>query len=293
MFPYLDTSNTGAVSAYTLQVFKAMYPRARCAWLPKVFADVEALFAGRHPTYAPVDSRYHDLQHTLQAVVCIVMLFEGRRAARVRPGLESRQFELAVTAMLLHDTGFLRFRSDTKGTSAKYTYCHILRSCAFAASYMPTLGADSNEVEAVLSAINCTGPNTELSRLWFRQPADRVIGAALATADYLGQMSANNYPEKLDILYEEFRESEEQLRVPVSRRAFASARDLVEKTPLFWDTIVRPKLEREFQGLVRFLARPYPDGPNAYLAAVEANMDKIQQKIAAYPPAVRGEVAGL
>jgi hypothetical protein len=120
-----------------------------------------------------------------------------------------------------------------------------------------------------------------------------VIGAALATADYLGQMSANNYPEKLDILYEEFRESEEQLRVPVSRRAFASARDLVEKTPLFWDTIVRPKLEREFQGLVRFLARPYPDGPNAYLAAVEANMDKIQQKIAAYPPAVRGEVAGL
>lgn len=285
MFPYIDSTNVGAVAAYTEQVFKAMYPRARLAWLRKVFRDIEQLFAGHHTAYSRNDSRYHDLQHTLQAAVCIVTLLEGRRAARVRPALDAREFELAVTAVLLHDTGFLRQRTDMRGTCAKYTYCHILRSCAFTASYLPTLGADSNQVEAALSAINCTGPNTELSRLWFRQPSDRVIGAALVTADYLSQMAAKDYPDKLDFLYEEFRESEEFLRVPPARRAFKSARDLVEKTPAFWEKIVKPKLEHEYHGLYRFVARPYPDGPNAYLLAIEENMQRIRQKIRDYDSA--------
>src|SRR5215212_2463540 len=131
MFPYIDSTRVDAVEAYTGQVFKAMYPRAKLLWLRKVFRDVEGLFAGRHPAYAAIDSRYHNLQHTLEAVVCMVMLLEGRRAARVRPALDAKEFELAVAAVLLHDTGFLRARTDTRGTCAKYTYCHILRSCSF------------------------------------------------------------------------------------------------------------------------------------------------------------------
>jgi len=288
MFPYIDSTNVVAVEAYAEQVFKAMYPRAKWVWLRKVFRDVDALFSGRTPAYAPMDSRYHDLQHTLQATVCMVTLLEGRRMSRVRPALDARQFELALSGVLLHDSGFLRQRTDNRGTSAKYTYCHILRSCAFAASYLPTLGADSTEVEAVLSAINCTGPNTQLSRLWFRQPADRVIGAALVTSDYLGQMAANDYTEKLEILYEEFHESEEFLRVAPSRRAFRSARDLVEKTPAFWEKVVRPKLELEYQGLYKFVARPYPNGANAYLQAIEHNMQKVREKIRGYEAAGTG-----
>jgi hypothetical protein len=281
MFPYLDSTNHAAVESYVEQVFKRMYPRARWAWLQTVFRDFEAFFSGRHPGYARMDSRYHDPAHTLQAVVCMVMLLEGRRIARVRPALDSRQFELAIAAVLLHDTGFLRQRTDRDGTSAKYTFCHILRSCAFAASYLPTLGADSTEVEAVLCAINCTGPNTQISRLWFRNPADRVVGAALATADYLGQMAAPEYPDKLEVLYDEFSESENYLRVPIERRQFRSARELVVNTPEFWKKVQR-RLIDEYGGLHRFLARPYPDGPNAYLLAVEHNMEKVAAKIRTY-----------
>ena len=51
----------------------------------------------------------------------------------MEPKLNPRLFELAVAAVLLHDSGYLKLRSDNVGTGAKYTYCHVLRSCSFAA----------------------------------------------------------------------------------------------------------------------------------------------------------------
>ena len=183
--------------------------------------------------------------------------------------------------MLLHDAGYLRLRSDNVGTGAKYTFCHVLRSCAFAASYLPTLGADDYEVEAVLGAINCTGPTKEISRLHFRDPIERVIGCALATADYLGQMAAADYPDELDILFDEFQESDDFIRLPASRRAFKSAVELKQRTPLFWHKFVQRKLESDFQAVYRFLARPFPHGRNAYLDAVEKNIAKIERRNAA------------
>jgi hypothetical protein len=44
--------------------------------------------------------------------------------------------------------------------------------------------------------------------------------------------------------------------------------------------------------LYRFVARPGLDGINAYLQAIEANLEKIRRKIRDYP-VVGGEVAGL
>eukprot|EP01031_Cornospumella_fuschlensis_P049175 gene49175-60193_t len=167
MFPPVDTKDAPAVAAFVEQKFSEMYPDASLAWLTTIFTDMEVLFSGKHPDYAAVDLRYHDLEHTLQATVCMVLLLEGRHAAGVEPRLNARQFELGLSAVLLHDSGYLKLRSDNIGTGAKYTFCHVLRSCAFAASYLPTLGANDHEVEAVLGAINCTGPTKEISRLHF------------------------------------------------------------------------------------------------------------------------------
>lgn len=257
-----------------------MYPGADGVWLDEIFRHIEALFSGGHPDYGPVDLRYHDLEHTLQATVCLVLLLEGRHAAGVDPRFEARHFELALAAVLLHDAGYLKLRSDTVGTGAKYTFCHVLRSCAYAASYLPALGASDYEVEAVLGAINCTGPTKEIGRLYFRQPVDRIIGCALATADYLGQMAAPDYPDELEILYHEFRESDDFLHLPESRRAFTSAADLIARTPAFWQRFVMRKLEVDFQAMYRFLARPFPQGENAYLLAVERNIAEIKRRTA-------------
>jgi hypothetical protein len=135
------------------------------------------------------------------------------------------------------------------------------------------------DVQAVLGAINGTGPTTEIGRLRFREPIEHVLGSALATADFLGQMSAPDYPAKLPVLFEEFRESDEFLNLPVERRAFTSAKDLIERTPGFWEHFVRPRLNTEFGAMYRFLARPYPAGANCYLEAVERNIAAIRHQI--------------
>lgn len=278
MFPPVDTKSAPAVTAFVEQRFGALYPGTSLVWLDTLFRDIETLFLGRHPDYAAVDLRYHDLEHTLQATVCLVLLLEGRHAAKVEPRLDARLFELAVSAVLLHDSGYLKLRSDTVGTGAKYTFCHVLRSCAFAASYLPTIGAGSDEIEAVLGAINCTGPTKEISRLHFRQPVERVIGCALATADYLGQMAAPDYPDELEILFNEFQESDDFIHLPHARRIFKSADALIAATPGFWRSYILPKLESDFQSVYRFLARPYPHGANRYIEAVEANIAAIEAR---------------
>lgn len=284
MFPPVDTKNAVAVEAFVEKKFAAMYPGASLAWLKNIFRDMRQFFEGRHPDYAPIDIRYHDFEHTLQATLCITLIFEGRHAARVEPTMNARQFELALASVLLHDAGYLKLRSDTNGTCAKFTFCHVLRSCAFAASYLPALGSNSVEIEAVLGAINCTGPTKEISRLYFREPVDRIIGCALATADYLGQMAAADYPDELEILYKEFSESDDYIHLPESQRVFKSASDLIARTPLFWHKFVRAKLESDFQALYRFLARPYPNGPNPYIDAVEKNIAIIEARLTAPPP---------
>jgi hypothetical protein len=278
MFPPVDTKNAMAVASFVEAKFAQMHPGASPAWLKTLFRDIDAFFTGKNPDYAANDVRYHDLEHTLQATVCLTLLLEGRDAAGVEPRVDARQFELAVSAVLLHDSGYLKLRSDTLGTGAKYTFCHVLRSCAFAASYLPTLGASDHEIEAVLGAINCTGPTKEISRLHFRDSVERVIGCAVATSDYLGQMAAADYPDELEILFEEFQESDDFIHLPPSRRAFKSAEDLKQRTPMFWQKFVLRKLESDFQAMYRYLARPYPHGPNPYWEAIERNIAEIQRR---------------
>ena len=282
MFPLVETKDVTAVASFVAETHVRMFPGESLGWLRLLFRDIHDLFAGRNPDYAAVDLQYHDLEHTLQATVCIARLLEGRHAAGDEPRLSARQFQLAVSAALLHDTGYLKLRSDHAGTGAKYTYCHVLRSCAFAASYLPTLGIDDYETELVLTAINCTGPTQEIGLVHFRDPIARVIGCALGTADYLGQMAAVDYPDELEILFREFSEADDFVHVPLARRNFKSAAELIERTPAFWRTFVRERLEADFQGAFRFLAAPYPNGGNAYVDAVERNVAEIERRIA-YP----------
>ena len=61
---------------------------------------------------------------------------------------------------------------------------------------------------------------------------------------------------------------------------FESAEHLLRMTPMFWEKYVRPKIEKDFQGVYRFLNEPYPDGPNAYLAAIAANIERAKRTIA-------------
>jgi hypothetical protein len=273
----IETKSISAAVNAALTIFRRMYPRDEPGLFVRVFADVDAMFAGRYLDYQPIDTPYHDLEHTLQVTLCFTEMMEGRHFAGIEPRMDARQFELGIAAALLHDTGYLKLRSDQEGTGAKYTFTHVLRSCAVASSYLPTLGVSLDELDGVLGAIRCTNPTTVIRRLHFQNPIEGIVGCAVATADYLGQMSSPNYLAELPRLFAEFEESDNFAGVAREQRMYRNIDELIAKTPNFWRTSVLPKLENELIGLYRFLARPYPDGVNRYIDAVNRNIAIIEK----------------
>ena len=197
-----------------------------------------------------------------------------------------RMFELGMLAILMHDTGYLKRKGDMEGTGAKYTLTHVDRSMEFAAELMRTHKFTESEIVSVQNMIRCTGVNVKLDTIQFQSELERIVGFALGTADLLGQMAADDYVEKLPILYTEFAEAAEfngdKMR---AGGFFNSAQDLMQKTPQFWRQYVQQKINREFLGLYRFLNEPYPDGPNPYIEHIEANMRRLAQKLTEASPA--------
>ena len=209
-------------------------------------------------------------------------MLHGRHAAGTLPRLTPRMFEFGLVAILLHDTGYLKERTDTEGTGAKYTLIHVNRSVEFAGMLLRENQFDDSEIRAVQNMIRCTGVNVDLRSIPFGSDLERDIGFCLGTADLLGQMAARDYVEKLPVLYLEFEESARHTSGHGSSTGiFSSARELMEKTPLFWKHYVVPKIDREFAGVYKYLNTPYPDGPNLYLRRIEANIARIQALTAA------------
>ncbi len=250
---------------------------------------VDRLFAGRFWHYQPADLRYHDYQHTLQAAW---VYLDFVQAARENESVDFpvptlREAELGFAAILLHDTGYLKARGDDDGSGAKYTYCHVLRGCALAASILPSLGCEAAEIEDVLGAIRCTGLSGNPATASFRNDNARFIASLVASSDYLGQMAAPEYPVKLPHLFAEFAEADAYAGIPPERRQFTSAPQLLAATGAFWSRFVRPKLDRDFAGVHRLLRMPRPDGPNPYFLAIERNL----AAIAATSPAPAADAA--
>ncbi len=241
--------------------------------IDEVSALVETLFHGRHPDYQKVDLRYHNLQHTVLATQCYVDLGGGCARQGSTPGFGPREFSLGYAAIMLHDSGYLKTRDDVTGTGAKYTTTHVQRSCVLAGIMLPGLGCSPEEIEGVQNAIRCTGLTSRIEQIVFKTASQRTTGCMVATADYLGQMADPDYPDKLPSLYLEFEEANDFNGVPPEQRPFKSAKDLMAKTTGFWNGFAMPKLEREYEGVYRWLA--LPDGGNPYLRAVEQNLAAI------------------
>lgn len=278
-----NTRDPSCVAGEVLAAFKEMFPQGDPALIPTIFDWALSWFNGRSRDYQPIDAHYHDLEHTLQGVLCMARLLRRRHSLGHEPRLTQRMFELGMLAMLTHDTGYLKKRGDNQGTGAKYTLIHVDRSIQFAGEVM--LGHDfkGEEIQAVQSMIRCTGVNVKLDSIQFQSELERIVGFTLGTADLLGQMAAPDYVDKLPVLYLEFAEAARHSLDGKMKAGgfFASAEDLLQKTPQFWQTYVRNKINRDFLGLYRCLNDPYPDGPNPYLQRIESNIARLSRELAA------------
>jgi hypothetical protein len=280
MYPRVETKDPSAVLTEVRAAYAVVLPNRNPQFVAEAFKWVTECFTGHYRDYQAVDARYHDFEHTLQGTLCMARLLRGRHLAGASPTITPRAFELGLLAILLHDTGYLKKRDDTQGTGAKYTVTHVARSAEFAAELLREKGFSSSDILAVQNMINCTGVDSKLRTIPFQDNTERMVGFALGTADLLGQMAADDYVDKLPVLYSEFSEAANYSKDKAHFIAtFSSASDLMRKTPGFWEDFVRIKLDRDFGGLYRFLNDPYPDGPNDYLDRIERNMDTLKSKL--------------
>lgn len=277
MFPPVNTKDAVAVEVAAQAAHRALFPSGDPQFVASVFGWTVQAFTGGHPDYLPVDAVYHDLEHTLQGTLCLVQILRTRHQAESHPVISQRLFQLGLLAILLHDTGYLKRRDDLEGTGAKYTVTHVQRSAEFAAALMTEKGFPALDILAVRNMIHSTGVDAALGRIDFQSEAERAVGLALGTADLIGQMAAEDYVEKLPLLFREFTEAAQFTGDKTSLVGmFSSAQDLTKKTPAFWD-YTRNRLTRDFGGMYRFLNDPYPFGPNHYLERIEANVARIRQ----------------
>jgi hypothetical protein len=277
----IDTRAPSQVEAEVQKAYLEMFPQGNREFIPMIFQWVVAWFGGKYRDYQPIDAHYHDLEHTLQGILCMSRLLCQRQALGEKPQVTQRIFELGMLAILLHDTGYLKKRGDTDGTGAKYTLTHVDRSIEFAGELMLSRDFPIEEILAVQNMIRCTGVNVKLEAIQFQNDLERIVGFSLGTADLLGQMAAGDYVDKLPVLYMEFAEAANYNAGKMKAGGFfSSAEDLMQKTPLFWEKYVQSKINREFIGLYRFLSDPYPDGPNAYLVQIEANIARLRRELA-------------
>lgn len=275
----IDFSSVAGVRELTRERFRHLFLSADAAYIDEYMEAIEGLFAGEFPEYQAIDTGYHDIRHTLQATLCLVELLHSRQFTDATPTLEAADFKRAVIATLFHDLGYLKAVGDNEGTGAKYTHVHEQRSCRLARAFLAQRGWPDDDITFVENLISATGPRADLTRIPFRSEIERLLGQAVCTADYVGQMSDPHYPDKLGVLFHEFEESYLYQGIPRAQWPFADYESLLRSTPKFWNSFVQHKMEVECGGLWKYLRHPVT-GENPYLDSIHRNLGIIDRLIA-------------
>ena len=275
----IDFTCTSEVRELIRERFHNLFGQQDDAYIDVYMDRTEDLFAGHNPEFQAMDTAYHDITHTLQSTLCVVELLHNRHFTDAMPRIGAGDFKRAVVAALFHDMGYLKRVGDNEGSGAKFTHVHEQRSCDIARAYLLQQGWSTDHTEFVENLISATGPSADVTKVGFRSDIERLLGQAVCTADYVGQMSDPNYPDKLPVLFEEFKESFRYQQIPKSKWPFASYEELLKSTPNFWAIFVQKKLAVECDGLSRYFKHPV-SGRNPHLESIERNLATIKQRIA-------------
>ncbi len=230
------------------------------------------LFAGKLADLQPCDTAFHDLDHTFEATKAVLDLLAGHKRKKIH--LSARDWELASAAIIFHDTGYLKRRFDTQGSGAKYSATHVGRSCLLAWDLLPALGFNRDELRQIQNAICATSTTAVMSQLPFHDSREWLISAIVASGDVLGQMAAEDYPERLPALYLEFWEAGKFSKYKkASFAVYPSLLDLLEGTEKFYHNYVIRMLEREWRGIYHVLEDDC--GVNPYIERMRLNVRRV------------------
>jgi hypothetical protein len=280
----VQVSSPPAVRNAVYEIFSATWPGASFDRLWLAFYDFQRLFTGRFPGYLGCDTTYHDMQHSLDMTLALARLVAGyEKSVEPADRLGPERALLAVIVSLFHDAGYIRHteRDQNFTNGAEFTMQHVSRSADFLRRYLPTLGM-TRDVGVASIIVHFTGYELDLDTIELDDPRDIICGHMIGTADMLAQMADRCYLEKCrDRLYKEFvvggvavdsaRPGEYMIR-------YESGQHLLEKTPTFYQHVMRERLNTQFNKAYRYVEVLF-DGHNPYIEAITNNIKHLVRVI--------------
>jgi hypothetical protein len=270
----VDTTSPGNVSETVRGIYQDLYQKDAPQNLGQAFSDLGLLYQGKYPGFHECETDYHDLQHVLDVSLAMARLLHGCVRSTGADAIDERLFRFGIITALFHDCGYIRHRKDTKHLNgAEYTRIHVSRGARFLEEYMPLLGM-GELAEAAARTIHFTGYEVAVDKIKVPSPEFRLIGNLLGSADILAQMADRCYLEKCyDRLYPEFvRGGIARARRPDGSEEimFASAADLIFKTPIFYQGANR-RLRHDLGGCYIYIEKHF-GGQNLYFDELEKNI---------------------
>lgn len=266
----VDTTSPDAVFKEIESLFIQFYPDEEFFLIKTVFRNFLKLFKGNYPGYRACNTKYHDIDHTTDALLAFSRLIDGHNLSKKR--LAVGKVKIGLISTILHDSGYIQKEGDTTGTGAKYTASHVERSIDFIGKYLKKAGLHEEYFLSAKSMVECTALEVDISEISFPDSEDRILGIILGTADLIGQIASRDYIEKLIYLYREFREGDVQ--------GYESELDLLKKSVDFYYNTAFRRLDNSLEGMyklarIHFLQR-YNIDKNLYLESMERNLEYLK-----------------
>ncbi len=273
----VQVSSPAAVRGAVQKLFTGTFPGASFDKLWLAFHDFERLFTGRYPGYLGCDTTYHDMQHTLDMTLALARLVAGyEQSVDSGDRLGARRAQMAIITSLFHDSGYIRHEDRDRDfdNGAEFTMHHVSRSADFLRRYLPELGL-AKDVGISSMIVHFTGYELDLDHIELDDPRDAICGHLIGTADLIAQMADRCYLEKCrDRLYKEFvlggvaieNASPGQFMI-----RYKSGQDLLNKTPTFYQRVMRERLNLKFNRAYRYIEVLF-EGKNPYIDAIRSNI---------------------
>jgi len=259
------------------ELFAETFPGMSFDKLWLAFYDFERLFTGRYPGYKGCDTTYHDVQHTLDMTLALARLVSGyERSVEPPDRLGAARAQMAIITSLFHDSGYIRHEARDRDftNGAEFTLYHVSRSADFLRRYLPELGL-AKDVGVASMIVHFTGYELDLDQIELDDPRDIICGHLIGTADLIAQMADRCYLEKCrDRLYNEFvvgGVAVENAKPGEYMVRYKSGKDLLRKTPAFYQQVMRDRLNSKFNRVYRYVEVLY-NGQNPYIDAIRANI---------------------
>lgn len=285
---FIDVTDPQSVCDAVLAIYSRRYPNADLSIIPRLYDDFAALYRGELAGFLACDTSYHDIQHVLDVSLAMARLVDGYE--QNQPAAEQLGVELAKIGLivaLFHDSGYIR-RQGEAGISngAEYTKIHVSRSARFLAEYLPSIDRE-DIVELTGKLVHFTGYEYSPDQIDIADPKLRTLGAMVGTADVIAQMADPAYLEKCrDRLFPEFELggiARQTLPDGSEQILYASAEDLLLKTPQFIKATITERLDGQFGGLYQHVEAHF-GGHNVYMDALERNCQHLETLIARNDP---------